>query len=307
MKKTGSQFNENSGTPAGEMGSSPKKARHALNRSKYNLNNNLLNYIESTDKYKSRDISVLLTSPSLRKNINKQRQVFEILLETNKSDLADVLPFLLPKRDNIAIQGIIERIERSLRRGFLNINQLNEEGETPIIQAVKNKNPDVIRFLMDNGADLNARDTNGRTPLMHMLGTQFGLHNRAEGIILLEFLRSPVVDRLATDNEGNNMLEYLLNDRHIPANFNDPFNILEVWRREILRIMIKEYPEDFNKLIKNISLGISHLIKRLTLTHLPIPHNVAREISRYGGRRTRRGVRKPKRKTRAVKKYSSKK
>jgi len=51
-----------------------------------------------------------------------------------------------------------------------NLNTRNEEGETPLMEAVWNMTADVrmerMQFILDNGADINAVDRNGRTVLM---------------------------------------------------------------------------------------------------------------------------------------------
>lgn len=45
------------------------------------------------------------------------------------------------------------------------INKRNEEGETILHQAVEISNYKTVRFLIKKGAEVNARDKNGYTPL----------------------------------------------------------------------------------------------------------------------------------------------
>jgi ankyrin repeat protein len=48
------------------------------------------------------------------------------------------------------------------------------EGSTPLMRAAKNGDTAAIRLLLDHGADLNARQKNGTTPLMFAAGLGFG-------------------------------------------------------------------------------------------------------------------------------------
>ncbi len=48
------------------------------------------------------------------------------------------------------------------------------EGSTPLMRAAKNGDAATIRLLLDHGADLNARQKNGVTPLMFAAGLGFG-------------------------------------------------------------------------------------------------------------------------------------
>lgn len=52
--------------------------------------------------------------------------------------------------------GIIERIEKLLDDGA-NINGPNESGQTPLIKAVQTQNGDVVKYLLDRGADVNIK------------------------------------------------------------------------------------------------------------------------------------------------------
>lgn len=42
-------------------------------------------------------------------------------------------------------------------------------GLTPMHLAAKSNSPQIIRLLMDKGADINAQDENGFTPLMYAI------------------------------------------------------------------------------------------------------------------------------------------
>ena len=48
------------------------------------------------------------------------------------------------------------------------------EGTTPLMRAAKNGDAATIRLLLEHGADVNARQKNGTTPLMFAAGIGYG-------------------------------------------------------------------------------------------------------------------------------------
>ncbi|MEA5140976.1 ankyrin repeat domain-containing protein [Arcicella rigui] len=50
-----------------------------------------------------------------------------------------------------------------------NINQANQKGETPLALAVKSNSPEVVKFLLDKGADVKAVNTNGENLLAYLV------------------------------------------------------------------------------------------------------------------------------------------
>jgi len=63
-----------------------------------------------------------------------------------------------------AAGGDIEQI-KSLISGGADVNAKDNNGSTPLHYAVILANMDVIKLLISNGADVNAKDKEGRTPL----------------------------------------------------------------------------------------------------------------------------------------------
>jgi tyrosine-protein kinase len=54
-----------------------------------------------------------------------------------------------------------------LKCGYRNIDAKNEHGQTAVHLACKNKNvsPEILKQLIERGANVNSRDTKGNTPL----------------------------------------------------------------------------------------------------------------------------------------------
>jgi len=58
------------------------------------------------------------------------------------------------------------RIARELIDHGINIDSVNNEGQTPLHVAASKGNNEVVKILVSLGADINAKDTDGNTPLM---------------------------------------------------------------------------------------------------------------------------------------------
>src|SRR5277367_1715499 len=69
---------------------------------------------------------------------------------------------------NAAEDGDVEKVKALLKQG----RSINEQdpsvkfGWTPIIAAIYQNNTNMVRFLLQAGADLNLGDSSGETPLM---------------------------------------------------------------------------------------------------------------------------------------------
>ena len=74
-------------------------------------------------------------------------------------------------------------------------------GRTPIFYAVEQNQPEAVRALISLGANINAQDNNGVTPLMHAAAK-----NRAECLAVL--LRQKDINVNLTDAQGRSALTY---------------------------------------------------------------------------------------------------
>lgn len=60
--------------------------------------------------------------------------------------------------------GDAKRVLEAIEKGY-NVNQPSEGGYTALHAAAENNHVEVIRLLVSNGADINARVVTGMTPL----------------------------------------------------------------------------------------------------------------------------------------------
>lgn len=123
-----------------------------------------------------------------------------------------------------------------LKRGSTDINQQDDTGRTPLMYACWNNAPDVVKQLLDHGADTDISDREGRTPLhcvaesgnaviMDLLvkaGADVNAVNSVGTTPLmtmamcgktaaaLKFIRNPLVDTNLRDNSNRTAIVYAM-------------------------------------------------------------------------------------------------
>ena len=99
-----------------------------------------------------------------------------------------------------AVAGRIELLEFLLSRGA-ELDVRDTEGRTPLIFIVKHPfHPDMLSFLLTRGIDVNAQDVNGRTALMYAA--------EAANEKLINILLDNAADLTLRDKNGRNALMY---------------------------------------------------------------------------------------------------
>ena len=190
--------------------------------------------------------------------------------------------------------------------GF-NINEHNEKGQTPLMLAIDKLNLDDVMFLIHEGGDLNAKDNLGRTALMYMIRVKYGMLERWPDThdILFSTIVNPSVDIFAIDNDGNNVLDYLLKDNLLHNIYGGDRPKLPAWRKDVVEHMIRVFPkEKMDALIKPEHLQLSRTLAVYALEEAPFPTNITGLIGNYmagpkkGGRRRKTQRRRQMKRTR---------
>ena len=97
-----------------------------------------------------------------------------------------------------AVHGTVNTLElvKLLEKHGANLNGLNGDGETPLIIAVSADREDVVRLLLELGADVDVPSSNGAPPLYYALA------KRCRAVMPAIFLRRPNVNFLTQESES---------------------------------------------------------------------------------------------------------
>ncbi|HXL01820.1 MAG TPA: ankyrin repeat domain-containing protein [Candidatus Atribacteria bacterium] len=104
--------------------------------------------------------------------------------------------------------GSLEEVKKAIEAGA-NVNARDENGMTPLMHAAgANQNPEVIKVLLEAGAEVNARDEDGWTPLM-----QAACFNQNPEVI--KVLLEAGADGKIRCKEGKTAFDYAKENKHL--------------------------------------------------------------------------------------------
>jgi len=146
--------------------------------------------------------------------------------------------------DSVAMKDIAQVLDLLAQGADVNARD-PEHGETPLMLAVKNRSIDIVRLLLDAGAEVDAIDDWGRTALFYapVSAESFGILLRAKA------------DVHTRDKEGNTVLMRRISEC---ASLSDVETLLQLGVDPSLQSEHKETALDIAE-----SLGLVRVIERL--------------------------------------------
>ena len=109
----------------------------------------------------------------------------------------------------------VEQLEKILKKGA-DINAKDIKGRTPLMNAVPCNTPSVVRFLVEAGSNVNAASETGMTPLMLIAGGARKKHTRKDDEIMdiVKLLLDAGADINAKDSKGRLALMFALENEN---------------------------------------------------------------------------------------------
>nr|XP_020467697.1 KN motif and ankyrin repeat domain-containing protein 3 [Monopterus albus] len=137
--------------------------------------------------------------------------VVGLLLDTgvccvDKQNKAGYTAIMLAALSTVKEEGDMAIVKKLFRQGNVNA-KASQAGQTALMLAVSHGRQEMVRALLECGADVNAQDDEGSTALMCA-----SEHGRAEIVKLL--LEQPGCDISIVDNDGSNALSIALEASH---------------------------------------------------------------------------------------------
>lgn len=98
--------------------------------------------------------------------------------------------------------GYVDMAEALIKQGAdINLNNQDDLGYTPLIESSREGKPEMVKYLVEKGADLERGDTRNGTALLHAV---ISAHSN-----ILEILIDAGANVNTTDTDGNTPLHYL--------------------------------------------------------------------------------------------------
>ena len=142
---------------------------------------------------------------------NKDAAIFDLFLKAgagvNQADEEGNTPFLnAAARNDLAVVQL-------LAKDVKDINTANNDGETALMLAAHDNKADVVAFLIEKGADINAKDATGNTAA-YFLTDSYSKRNAKAFDAKLALLKAKGLKFNTVQGEGNTLY-------HVAAKKND--------------------------------------------------------------------------------------
>lgn len=168
-----------------------------------------------------------------------------------------------------------ERVIEILEEGDYNINDENAGDDVPLVWASENNYTDVVKLLLDNGADPNIKG---------------GMNDQSTSLVsasingfldIVKLLIEHGADWNITNNYGSVPLDYAQLNNHILIMqlLEDIHEATNELKTEPPKAVFDKYPQLRNVLIKRfIALGNNTLLSRIMNNHFDIPESILEEF-----------------------------
>lgn len=131
-------------------------------------------------------------------------------LDTRDKDGNNAMMFLLIESSFVASSEKFVPMCKILLDAGMNINAVNNRNETVLMLSIVKDIRDMVRFLIESGADINIPDKNGNTPLINALAWRGNQ-------ILADFLIKSGADVFARNHKKRTMLAETLKSKSVYA------------------------------------------------------------------------------------------
>lgn len=218
--------------------------------------------INCINKNKDTVLSYAVDNYLKEKNSNIALSYFNIIKKILEFNID--INNLNKKEESILYQAIKEEnlklINLFLSQEDININQKNSSGETILMEACLKgfKNLNVIKALINQGADVNLRDNNSFTIIEKLIELILHYKNQKE-------IDSHLLERTSCENNYFELLKYLLRNTKVNLNnFNSNakpifFDAITYYNFELFSLL-KDNGIDINQKDLNHNNAISYLI-----------------------------------------------
>ncbi|VDP78149.1 unnamed protein product [Echinostoma caproni] len=119
--------------------------------------------------------------------------------EPDRFNLVGFSPIMIATVCNISNGAALTTLSRLFRAGNVNLRSNTTTRQTPLMMAASNGSREVVKLLLEHGAQVNLQDTSGNTALM------FALEN-GDLVVISTLLERPELDLSLLDNDGQDAL-----------------------------------------------------------------------------------------------------
>ena len=111
-----------------------------------------------------------------------------------------------------AIKNNIKGLKNNIKKGF-SINSLGEYASTPLHYACREGNLETVRFLIENGADVNLK--NNYSTIYPIFDAITSLNNQKNYLLIIQLLLENGADIKMVDSFGNTLLYHAIEQENI--------------------------------------------------------------------------------------------